>query len=94
MSVYHHIRQLVIRELFKQGLIFLENNKNWFSFVFTVLPKHIKIKSQLKYDSVCGRVVKPSGLSSALSSYYHSITGSSLDGAQFTHHYYFCDFEI
>ena len=86
MSVYHHIRQLVVKELFKQGLIFLENNKNWFSFVFTVLQN---TSSTLKYDSVCGRVVKPSGLSFALSSYYHSITGSSLDGARFTHHYYF-----
>ena len=75
-------------------MIFLENDKNWFSFVFTVLPKHIKIKSPLKYDSVCGRVVKPSGLSSALSSYYRSITGSSLDGAQFTHHFFSCDFEL
>ena len=69
-------------------MIFLENDKNWFSFVFTVLPKHIKIKSPLKYDSVCGRVVKPSGLSSTLSSYYRSITGLSLDGARFTHNFF------
>ena len=54
MSVYHHIRQLVVKEFFQQGMIFLENDKNWFSFVFTVLPKHNKIKSPLKYDSVCG----------------------------------------
>ena len=87
MSVYHHIRQLVVKEFFPQGMIFLEHDKNWFSFVFTVLPKHIKIKSPLKYDSVCGRAVKPSGLSSALS-YYRSITGSSLDGARFTHHFF------
>ena len=33
-------------------LIFLENDKNCFSFVFTLLPKHIKIKSSLKYKSV------------------------------------------
>ena len=39
MSVYHHIRQLVVEEFFSK------NDKNWFSFVFTVLPKHIKIKS-------------------------------------------------
>ena len=88
MSVYHHIRRLVLQELFQQGPIFLENDKNWFSFVFTVLPKHIKIKSPLKYKSVCGRVVKPSGLSTALSSYNRSITGSSLDGPQFTNHFF------
>ena len=87
MSVYHHIRQLVVKDFFQQCMIFLENDKNWLSFVFTVLPKHIKIKSPLK-DSVCGRVVKPSGLSSALSSYYRSITGSSLEGARFTHHFF------
>ena len=62
MSVYHHIRQLVELEYFQQGLIFLENDKNWFSFNFTVLPKHIKIKSPPKYKSVCGRVVKPAPL--------------------------------
>ena len=94
MSVYHHIRQLVVKELFQQGLIFLENDKNWFSFVFTVLPKHIKIKSPFNYDSVCSRVVKPLGLSSTLSSYYRSITSSSLDGARFTHHFFPCDFEL
>ena len=66
MNLCHHIRHMVVKELFKQSLIFLET-KNRFSFVFTVLPKHIKIKPLLKYDSVCGRVVKPSGLSSALS---------------------------
>ena len=76
------------RNFFQQGMIFLENDKNWFSFVFTVLPKHIQIKSPLKYDSVCGRVVKPLGLSSALSSYYRSITGSNLDGTRFTHHFF------
>ena len=89
MSVYHHIRQLVIQEFFvQQGLIFLENDKNWFSFVFTVLPKHIKIKSPLKYKSVCCREVKPSGLSTALSAYNRSIRGSSLDGARSTHHFF------
>ena len=51
-SVYHRIRQLVVNEFFQQGLIFLENDKNCFPFVFTVLPKHIKIKSPLKYKSV------------------------------------------
>ena len=69
------------RNFFQQGLIFLENDKNWFSFVFTMLTKHIKIKSLLKYKSVCGRVVKPSGLGTALSSYNRSVTGSDLDGA-------------
>ena len=62
----------------QQGLIFLENDKNCFSFVFTVLPRHIKIKSPLKYKSVCGRVVKPSGHSTVLSSCNRNITGSSL----------------
>ena len=57
------------KNFFQQGLIFLENDKNWFSFVFTMLPKHNKIKSPLKYRPVCGQVVKPSGYSTALSSY-------------------------
>ena len=51
--------------LFQKGLIFLGNDKNWISFVFTVLPKHIKIKSFLNYKSVCGQVVKTSDLSPA-----------------------------
>ena len=72
----------------QQGLIFLENDKNWFSVVFTVSPKHIKIKSSLKYTSVCGRVVKPSALSTVLSSYNCSIRGSGLDGARFAHHFF------
>ena len=54
MSVYHHIRQYGGTGIFfQQGLIFLENDKNWFYFVFTMLPKHIKIKLPLKYKSVC-----------------------------------------
>ena len=77
------------KNFFQQGLIFLENDKNWFSFVFTVLPKHIKINSLLKYKSVCGGVVKPSGLSTALSSYNRSTRGSSLDGARFTHQIFY-----
>ena len=88
MSVYHHIRQLVVKEFFSTRSDFPGKRQKSFSFGFTVLPKHIKIKSPLKYDSVCGRVVKPSGLSSALSSYYRSTTGSSLDGARFTHHFF------
>ena len=51
--------------------------------------KHMKIKSSLKHKSVCGRVVKPSGLSTALSSYTRSIRGSILDGARFTHNFFF-----
>ena len=95
MSVYHHIRQLVAQKFFfQQSLIFLENDKNWFSYVFTMLPKHIKIKSSLKYKSVCGRVVKPSGLSTTLTSYNRSIRGSSLDGARFTHHFFVYNFEL
>ena len=69
----------MVQEFFQQGLIFLESDKNWFSFVFTVLPKHIKIKSPLKYKSVCGRVAKPSGVSTTLSSHNRSIEGSSLN---------------
>ena len=66
MSVYHHIRgQLVVKDFFQQDLIFLEN---LVSFAFTLLTKHIKIILPLQYKSVCGRVVKSSGLSSALSS--------------------------
>ena len=68
MTVYHHIRQLVLQECFQKGLIFLENDKKWISFVFTVLPKHMKIKSLLKWKLVCGLVVKPSGLNPALTS--------------------------
>ena len=81
MIVYHHIRQLVVQEIFfQQGLSFLENDKNSISFVFAVLPKHIKIKSLLNYKSVCGRVVKTPGLSPTLTSNC-SIRGSSPDGA-------------
>ena len=32
--------------------------RNWISSVFTLLPKHIKIKLRFKYKSVSGRVVK------------------------------------
>ena len=38
MIVYHYIRQLVVyKELFPKGKIFLENDKNWISFVVPVL---------------------------------------------------------
>ena len=36
--MYHHIREFVVLDFFPKGLTFL-------SFVFTVLPKHIRIKS-------------------------------------------------
>ena len=39
-------------------MIIQENDKNWISFVFTVLPKHIKIKLLFKYKSGCDLVVK------------------------------------
>ena len=58
------------RGIFPTRPDFLKVDKKWFSFVLTVLPKHIKIKVLLKYTSVCGRVVKPSG--SVL--LYHHIT--------------------
>ena len=93
MSVYH-IRQLVVQEVFPTKSAFPGKQQNCFSFVFTVLPKNIKIKSPLKCKVVCTRVVKPSGLSTALSSYNRSITGSSLDGARFTHHLFFYNFEL
>ena len=64
----------------QNGLIFQENIKNWISFVFTMLPIHIKIKAPHKYMSVCGRGVKPSGLRPALT-YNCLIRGSSPDGA-------------
>ena len=96
MNVYHHIRQLVVKEFFPTRYDFPGKQQKLFSFVFTMLPKHIKIKSPLNYDSVCGRVVKPSceGLSSALSSYYRSITGSGLDGARFGLLYFAQDAQV
>ena len=95
MSVYHHIKQSMVQEFFQTRSDFLGKRQKlvWFSFVFTVLPKHIKIKLSLKYKSMCGRVVKPSGLSTALSSYNRSISGSSLDSVRFTHHVFFYNFE-
>ena len=38
---------------FKKGLILLENDKNWISFVVNVLPKRIKIKSPVEIKAVC-----------------------------------------
>ena len=61
----------------QEGWIFLENDKNWISFVSTVLPKHIEMKSIPKYNSVCSRVVKTSGLCPDLTS-NHPIRGSNL----------------
>ena len=57
MRVYHHIRQLVVQEFFPTRSDFPGKRQKF--FFFNVLPKHIKIKSSLKYKSVCGRVVKP-----------------------------------
>ena len=88
MSVHYHIKQLVIKGFFPTRFDFPGKRQKLVFFCFTVLPKHIKIKSPLKYKSVCGRVVKPSGLSTAISSYNRSITGSSLDCARFTHHFF------
>ena len=69
MSVYHQIRQLVVQEFFSQkGLILLENDKNWNSFVFTVSSKHIKIKSLLKFKL---SVWPTSSLNPALTLYNH-----------------------
>ena len=83
------------RNFVQQGLIFLENDKNWFPFVFTVLPKHvyIQIKSLAKYKSMCDRVVKSSYFSTALSSYNLSIRGPSLESARVTHKFFY-NFEL
>ena len=67
--------------------------KAWFSwkttkmdfFSFSLCYKNIKIKSLLQYRSVCGRVVKTSGLSPALTSYNRPIRGSSPGGAWLGH---------
>ena len=67
MSVHHHIRQLVLQELSsKKALFSWKTTKTGFFFLFTVLPKHIKIKSLLMYKSVCGRVVKTRNLNLGL----------------------------
>ena len=47
MSVYHHIRQLVVQEFFLTRSDFPGKRQKLILFVF---------------KSVCGRVVKPSGL--------------------------------
>ena len=74
----------MVHKLFSpMGLIFLENEKNSISFVFTVLPKHIEIKSLLSFKSLCDRVVETSGHSPALTSYNRLIRGSSPDGVRF-----------
>ena len=64
MNMSHQIRQLVVRE-FLSLKVFLENSKNWHSFVFTALQIHIWI-NLLTYVSQYGRLVKSSGLSPAL----------------------------
>ena len=67
----------------------MANEKSWISFVFTVLPKHIKIKSLLKCKTVCGRLLKTLVLSPALISYGRPVRGSSPDGALFTYNFFF-----
>ena len=66
----------------------LENDNNWISFVFTMSLKHIKIKSLLRYHSVCDRVVKTSDLSPALTSYSGLIRGLNPDSTRFTYHFF------
>ena len=78
MSVYHHIRQLVVQKNFFNKVWFFWKTTNIDFLLFSVLPRHIKIKSPFKYKSICGRVVKPSGLNIALLSCDRIITGSSL----------------
>ena len=53
MIVYHHIRQLAVEEFFPKRLDFPGKRQKWISFVFTLFPRHIKIKSLFKYKSVC-----------------------------------------
>ena len=72
------------KNFFQKSQIFMENDKNWISFVFTVLPIHIKIKSLLNYKSVCYRVIKPSGFCHALTWYNRPIRGSSPDSVPLT----------
>ena len=88
MSVYHHIRQLVVQEFFPTRSDFPGKQQKLIFFRFHRVNKTHQVKPPLKYKSVCDRVVKPSGLSTALSSYNRSITGSSLDGARFTRHFF------
>ena len=51
MIVCHHIRQLVVKEFFPTRYDFPGKRQKLVFFCFTVLPKRIKIKSLLKYDS-------------------------------------------
>ena len=89
MSVYHHIRQLVVQEFFPTRSDFLGKRQKLVFFGFHRVTKTHQDKSLLKYRSVCSRVVKQlSGLSTALLSYNRSITGSSLDDARFTHNFF------
>ena len=74
MSVYHCIRQLVVKEFFPTRSDFPGKRQKLLFFCFHGVTKTHQDKS------VFGPVVKPSGLSTALSSYNRSITGSSLDG--------------
>ena len=61
----------------------LKNNKNWISFVFNVLPEHIKIKLLVEYKSVCSRVVKD------FRSQMYSNIGSDPDGARYNYNFFF-----
>ena len=58
----------MIQEFFPKRSDFPEDDKNWISFVFTVLPKHTEMKLPLKCKSVCGPVVKKSRFNPALTS--------------------------
>ena len=93
MSVYHHIKQLVAKGFFPTRSDFPgKRQKLVFSCFHRVIKTHQdKIAA---YKSVCGRVVKPSGLRTALSPYNRFITGSSLDSARFTHQFFFYNFEL
>ena len=64
MSMSYHIRQIVphgTAVFLLKRLIFLENGKNYHSFVFTALQIHIKITSLFSITSQCGQVVASSG---------------------------------
>ena len=90
MSVYHHIRQLVVQEFFLTRSNFPGKWQTLIFFCFhSVTKTHQDKKSPLKYKSMCGRVVKPSGLNTDLSLCDSIITGSSLRRrTRFTHHFF------
>ena len=88
MSVYNHIRQLVVQESFLTRSDFPRKGQKLILFCFYRVTKTHQDKiAPLIQVSVCGRVVKPSGLNTALSSCNRISIGYVSDGARFTHHF-------